>query len=122
MSRRSDPQQIRQLSRKLGTPSMQKVIFLFLKKLPLDPLPSKKKRRFSIQMVFFVLMFAGISQTATYWSSSVLQDLGSTIPSADSVLDVVESISEELGCHRFAKTSENNKVSFINDKQKVYSS
>jgi hypothetical protein len=78
---------------------MQKVIFQFLKKLPLDPLPSKKKRRFSIQMVFFVLLFAGISQTATSWSSSVLQDLGSTIPSADSVLDVVESISEEKMIH-----------------------
>jgi hypothetical protein len=73
---------------------MQKVIDQFLKKIPLGFLPGRKKSRHYHYAIFFILLFAGITECAPTWSAQALRGFGSLVPSVDVVYRILESISE----------------------------
>ena len=84
MIRTSYDKGCRQVSKSFGTPTMQKVINRFLNKIPLDKLPTWKKTGYSNYAIFFVLLFAGLTQGAVTWSTQGLQAFGP--PSRRSIL------------------------------------
>ena len=94
MLSRSSQKGLRKVGRNFGSSSMRKVIDQFLRKIPLDFLPSKWKSKKSTQAVFIVLLFAGLTECAPTWAVQALQSFGSPVPSQDTVFRVLESISE----------------------------
>ena len=94
MLSRSSQKGLQKVAHFFGTATMQKVIDQFLKKIPLDFLPAHKKSKYSNYAIFFVLLFAGITECAPSWSAQALQSFGSLVPSVDTAFRILESISE----------------------------
>lgn len=58
------------------------------------PLPTRRTSRSPLRLLFFVLLFAGLTQSATSWAAETLSAIGSPMSSEDVIFRQIESVPE----------------------------